>query len=363
MNAPHYSKIHNRFLLNGFHYDQEALKSAAYSFVKEGNRFEQYMGDFLFDWLNPSDTIFLETSGTTSHPKRMEFSKQALVNSAITTGDHFKITVGDRSLHCLPARYIAGKMMLIRSMVLGLSMDLVSPNSNPMEDNKKKYDFAAMTPMQAFNSMSKLQQIRTLIIGGGVVSEPLQKKLLENHINAFETYGMTETLSHIAIRKMTDPRGEFKTLSNIKIKQDERGCLVVDAPLLFIHNLVTNDVIEMINPTHFRLIGRIDNVINSGGVKIHPETLERKLDHIIKLPFFVGSLPDPVLGEKLILAVESKDPKDLDDLVSKIQSSDLLESVEKPKSILMFENFQNTFSGKLIRKDTLNSQPIKVSDL
>ena len=281
MITPDYTKIHNRFQLNGFHYTREDLKMVASSFIKEGDQYEQFMGDFLLDWLNPSSTIWIETSGTTSQPKRMKFEKQALINSALLTGDFFKVGIGDRALHCLPANFIAGKMMLIRAMFLGFSLDMVSPTIRPMSNLKKKYQFAAMTPMQAWNSLSRLNQINTLIVGGGAISKSLREALLKVQGKVFETYGMTETLSHIAFRKIYDPLAEFTLLPNFSISQDKRGCMVINAPHLSIENLITNDNVEILNNSKFRLLGRIDNMINSGGVKIQPEQIE------IMDPFFL----------------------------------------------------------------------------
>ncbi|MGB1020268.1 MAG: O-succinylbenzoic acid--CoA ligase, partial [Flavobacteriaceae bacterium] len=143
MNTPDFTKIHNRFQLNGFHYTREDLKMVALSFIKEGDQFERFMGDFLMDWLNPLPTIWIETSGTTSQPKRMKFKKQALINSALLTGDFFDVGVGNKALHCLPANFIAGKMMFIRALILGLSLDMVSPSSRPMAHLKKKISFCS----------------------------------------------------------------------------------------------------------------------------------------------------------------------------------------------------------------------------
>src|SRR5210317_2665773 len=252
MQIPHYTRIHNRFLLNGYPYDRNGLKEVAYSFIKEGDQYEKYMGDFLMDWLDASETIELVTSGTTASPKRMLFKKQALVNSAIATGEYFNVSVGDSALHCLPANFIAGKMMLIRAMILGLEIDLISPSKNPFHKNEKTYDFVAMTPMQVFHSIEELSRVKKLIIGGAFVSSALQKSLLNARVNAYETYGMMETLSHIAVRTMQDPMSEFRCLPNVTVRQDERQCLIVDAPKLDVVNLVTNDEVELYSPTHFR---------------------------------------------------------------------------------------------------------------
>lgn len=363
MLLPEYTKVHNRFRLNGFHYNREGLKEVAYSFIKEGDQFERYLGDFLMDWLDSSEIIFLETSGTTAFPKRMAFKKQALVNSAIATGNFFNVSVGDTALHCLPANFIAGKMMLIRAMILGFSLDLISPSRNPFHKNEKLYDFVAMTPMQAYHSLSQMAQIKTLIVGGAPISFTLQKALLETGVNVYETYGMTETLSHIAVRTMRDPLGTFKCLPHIKIHQDERQCLVINAPLLDVIDLVTNDQIEIIDSKTFRLIGRIDNLINSGGVKLHPEQIEQSLAEILSHSFFIGSIPDQTLGEKVILAIKDQAGSQWEEIAKKIKTFDRLSAYERPKKLLVYSNFEETHSGKVKRAKTLALKPIFSLDL
>jgi O-succinylbenzoic acid--CoA ligase len=363
MQIPHYTRIHNRFLLNGYPYDRNGLKEVAYSFIKEGDQYEKYMGDFLMDWLDASETIELVTSGTTASPKRILFKKQALVNSAIATGEYFNVSVGDSALHCLPANFIAGKMMLIRAMILGFSLDLVSPARNPFHKNTKTYDFVAMTPMQAFHSLANLDQVKTLIVGGAFVSKSLQNALLKTSVKAYETYGMTETLSHIAVRTMEDPPSEFRVLPYVEISQDDRGCLIVNSDLLQVDHFVTNDAIELKENGCFRLIGRVDEVINSGGIKLHPQQIERKLAEVLSLHFFIGGVADAELGQKVILAIKRTPSLDLNSLIEKIKNHNRLENFECPKSIYVFDEFSETNSGKIKRKETLNTKPNQVLDL
>ena len=363
MNIPHYSKIHNRFLLNGCFYDRNILKEVAYDFVKEGDQYENFLGDFLLDWLDQSNSIYLESSLNTSHPKKLLFKKQSLVNSAISTGNFFGISVGNSALHCLPANYIAGKMMLIRAMILGLEIDLISPSKNPFYKNNKTYDFAAMTPMQAFHSLSELKKVKKLIVGGAYVSSALQQALINAKVNAFETYGMMETLSHIAVRTMTDPISEYKCLPDVKVQQDKQNCLVIDASKLGVDNLLTNDEVELFSPTHFRLIGRVDYVINSGGVKLHPEQIERKLSKNLSFHFFINSVPDSVLGEKVVLVVKDEPEIKLEKLYKQIKKCISLKSNEIPKIIFCFKYFIQTYSGRIKRKATMDQKPHRILDL
>ena len=363
MQIPHYTKIHNRFLLNGFSYDRDGLKMVANSFIKEGDKYEQYLGDFLLDWLDSSETINLTTSGTTGASELISFKKQALVNSAIATGEFFDVNVGDCALHCLPSNFIAGKMMLIRAMILGLQLDLISPSRNPFHKNNKSYDFVAMTPMQAFNSLANMSQVKVLIVGGAFVSKSLQKALLKTNVNAYETYGMTETLSHIAVRTMKDPSSEFQCLPYVEVSQDDRGCLEVTSDLLQVDHYVTNDAIELLGNRRFRLIGRIDEVINSGGIKLHPQQIERKLSQILNMHFFIGGIADEILGEKLILALKYSPSLKSNTILEKIREFSKLETYEIPKSIIILPDFVETASGKIRRKQTLLIDPISVLDL
>ena len=361
MEIPKFSKIHNRFRLNGYFYDRNTLKEVAYNFIKEGDLYETFMGDFILDWLDNSDSIYLSTS--ISKKNKILVKKQSIVSSAISTGDFFKVSVGDRALHCLPTNYIAGKMMLIRALILGLEIDLISPSKKPFYKNEKFYDFAAMTPIQAFHSIPELGRIKKLIIGGAYLSNALQQALIKAKINAYETYGMMETLSHIAVRKMTDPISEFKCLPGIFVGQDNRKCLTVDAPRLDIKNLITNDQVELYSPTKFRLIGSIDNIIKLDDFNIHPEQVERKLSEKISFHFFIDKTAFKSKKEKLTIVIEDNSKINLKKLYHQIKSCKKLEKYEIPKYITLHKKFIQTYGGKIKRKETMNQNPFKVLDL
>jgi O-succinylbenzoic acid--CoA ligase len=202
MNKPTYENVHNQFKLNGFHLDKEDLCRVAYSFIKEGEEFEKPVGNFLLDWFDSKSYVEMETSGTTGAPKRISVSKQAMVDSALATGDFFDLQPGNKALQCLPVKYVAGKMMLVRAMILGLDLEFVAPSSHPLENNEFNFDFVAMVPLQAQNSLAELKKIKKLIVGGAAVSKTLEKQLMKLSTEVYETYGMTETISHIAARKL-----------------------------------------------------------------------------------------------------------------------------------------------------------------
>ena len=347
MNAITYKNVHNHFKLNGFHLDRKDLCRVAYSFIKEGEDHEKSVGDFILDWFDNKSYLELNTSGTTGSPKIIRIEKQAMVNSALATGDFFNLSPGDKALHCLPTKYIAGKMMFVRSFILGLDMDFVAPSSHPMLRNDTEYDFVAMVPLQAQNSLAELKNVKKMIVGGVKMSKSLEKSLSKLKTEVYETYGMTETITHIAAKKIGEKY--FTVLPNIKIYQDNRNCLVIDAPNISNDTIVTNDLVELINEKQFSYLGRIDNVINSGGIKLIPEQIEDKLSHKIQSRFFVSGIQDPVLGEKLILVVEGE-KQVLDE-----STFDELDKYEKPKEVFYVSKFIETHNGKIKRKEIQES--------
>lgn len=355
-------ETHPSFRLNKRYYSNDELSSVAYSLIKEGEPYEGQAGNFLLDWLNEKDYIEVRTSGSTGTPKNIRIRKEFMINSANATGRFFELPAGTTALHCLPSNFIAGKMMLVRAMVLGWHLDLVLPKANPLDRVFKIYDFCAMTPFQLDNSLSRLHLIKKLIVGGGAVSSN-QKDLVQGiATEVYETYGMTETVTHVAARRI-NPRKinedpiPFTILPNVSISVDDRECLVIDAPQVSEEKTVTNDVVEVITPKTFIWKGRVDNVINSGGIKLHPEEIEAKLAPIIAHRFFISSLPDPALGEKLVLMVESDfSETGLKSLEREIKACRNLGKYEIPKKIYFVEKFEETPNGKIHRANTLKSR-------
>ncbi len=355
-------ETHFDFKLDKLHYSNSELREVAYSYIKEGEPFEEQIGNFFLDWLKPSTYIEVQTSGSTGTPKTIRLEKEHMINSAMATSKFFKLPEGTTALMCLPANYIAGKMMLVRAMVLGWHIDLVPPSSNPLDQVFKRYDFCAMTPFQLDNSIGRLHLIQKLIVGGGAVAKKLQQMVQDLDTKVYETYGMTETITHVAAKRLNSNkkkvnRRPFKVLPNITISQDARGCLVIKAPKLSNEVIVTNDVVEILTYKKFLWKGRIDNVINSGGVKLFPEQIERKLDEIIDQRFFITSMPDEALGEKLVLFIESDFSEiNLKTLEQEISSLKSLEKYEFPKKIYFVEKFEETPGGKIHREFTSKSK-------
>jgi len=315
-------EIHHNFSINGKkELDLQDLRQIASSYIKKGEV-----------------------------PKTIKIRKAHMINSAKATGTFFEIEEKTTALLCLSANYIAGKMMLVRAMVLGWKLDTVPPSINPLDVLETHYDFCAMVPLQLRNSINRLHLITKLIVGGGTVSKNLMNLVQEAHTQIYETYGMTETVSHIAVKQLNHLSAKaniFKILPEIKITQDKRNCLVIDAPKLSSETIVTNDVVKLHSPESFEWLGRYDNVINSGGIKLFPEQIEEKLKSKIDKRFFIASQEDNTLGQALILFVEGE-KETLDTSVF-----DELDAFEKPKQVYYISQFSETSSGKIQRKKTL----------
>ncbi len=343
---PTYKNVHTKFKLNGFTLSKDDLCRVAYSFIKEGEPFEKPIGDFLLDWFDDRDYIEMQTSGTTGTPKTIKVNKQAMVHSAMATGDFFDLHPGNKALQCLPVKYVAGKMMLIRAIILGLDLDYVEPTAHPLKNIECDYDFIAMVPMQAQNSLEELKRVKKVIIGGAKISTTLEKQLAKLPTQVYETYGMTETITHIAAKRVGEK--QFTVLPHVTITYDDRNCLVIHAPdIIGEEVVVTNDIVELVNENQFLFLGRIDNIINSGGIKIMPEQVEQKLDGKIDRRFFITAQEDKELGEKVVLVIEGA-PFELDNTIFKT-----LDKYENPKEILFIDQFKETENGKFLRKESL----------
>ncbi len=344
-------KLHPSFRLNGHAYTAEQLKDLAYELVKEGAGYEREIGDFLTDWLSASPTVQANTSGSTGPPGLHLIAKQQMIRSALATLGFFNLKPGNSVLLCLPVKYIGGKMVLVRAMVGGLSLDYVKPTATPLKKKEKVYDFCSMVPKQFLESLEHLSKLRRVIIGGA----PLGQKGVEaaRHLvtEVFETFGMTETISHIALRKINPPEPCFRTLPGITVGLDTRDCLIINAPGLADSPIHTNDMASIISETEFKWLGRYDNIVNSGGIKLNPEQIEQKLQDVINSPFFVTGLPDDVLGEELVLVVEGD--SDNAGLLGRIRDMKSLTPYEIPKKVITARDFVTTGSGKVNRTATL----------
>ena len=342
-------QIHSKFQLNGLSFEgAEEILNFAEGLQEQGDDFEISMANFLEEWLNFETYIFVKTSGSTGSPKKIKLSKNQMIESAKATGTYFKVGEGTKALLCLSADYIAGKMMLVRAMVLGWDLHVVAPEKDALVQYDNPYDFVAVVPYQLHYSLKALEKIKKIIIGGGAISESLESALQLSEVEAFATYGMTETITHVAARRINGfaKSESFHALPDVKFSTDERGCLVISAPKISEEVVQTNDLVTLISPTSFIWIGRADFVINTGGVKIHPEEVERKLESLLKIPFIISSETDEILGEKVVLVVESKGDEKPD--YSQIFS--FLLPYERPKKVYTLSQFPYTETGKIKRK-------------
>jgi O-succinylbenzoic acid--CoA ligase len=312
---------------------------------------------FLQNWFDDSDFILAQTSGSTGKPKNIQLKKMAMENSARMTNQFYGLNADKTALLCLPASYIAGKMMLVRALVGGFNLITIEPKANPFENLKIEIDFTAITPHQLFHSIESLKTktIRKIIVGGSPVTHKLE--IISEAISSelYETYGMTETCSHIALRCFNGIGKSdcFTILDGNSIRLDERSCLVIKAPHLLENEIQTNDIVELIDSKRFRWLGRVDSVINSGGVKIHPEQVEKKLEGIIYSNFFISSLPDDLLVNKVVLVIESEHYTIEKEADLKYRLNSILSKFEIPKEIYFLPNFVYSSSNKVLRKETL----------
>lgn len=275
--------------------------------------------EFLAQWNDTSDVIEVHTSGSTGKPKRLLVEKRRMVNSARITCDFLGLKEGDSALLCMPLDYIAGKMVVVRSLVSHLHLISVMPSSHPLKDITQPIDFAAMVPLQVYSSLQepaereRLMSIRHLIIGGGAIDDSLESQLQQFPNAVWSTYGMTETLSHIALRRISGKKSSlwYSPLDGVDVSLSSDSCLEIFAPKVNPEKLHTNDIAELRTlpdgSKEFRILGRKDNVIDSGGIKIQAEEVERLLRPHLSCGFMITKVSDARLGEAVTILIESDD--------------------------------------------------------
>ena len=326
--------------------------------------------DFLSEWNNDSDRVLVHTSGSTGKPKPMRVEKKRMLNSARITCDFLELNPGDSALLCMSLDYIAGKMVVVRSIERHLHLISVPPSGHPLKDVDEEITFAAMVPMQVYNTLQvpeereRLSRIRHLIIGGGAIDAALEQELqsLPGDIAIWSTYGMTETLSHIALRRINgdEPSEWYQPFDSVHISQTEEGCLVIDAPQVCAETLVTNDIVQIepyiynkVEKLRFRIKGRKDNVICSGGIKIQIEEVETLLKPHLEKPFMLAKKKDGKFGEIAVLLTEDEDIKKVEATVRRLLSDESEKSSDYkkykywiPKEFRYVEHLPLTETGK-----------------
>lgn len=332
------------------------------------------VNDFLQEWNSPSETLLVHTSGSTGKPKPMWVEKQRMLNSAHITCDFLGLRPGDSALLCMSLDYIAGKMMVVRSIERKLRLFSVKPSGHPLSDEsltkmvEMDFDFVAMVPMQVYNTLQvpqereRLSRIKHLIIGGGAIDDALADELRSLPGAVWSTYGMTETLSHIALRRLNGEEASewYQPFDSVGVSLNSDGCLVIDAPLVCSEPLVTNDIAEIkqqetsshssdassslkTSSPHvlFRIKGRKDNVICSGGIKIQIEEVENLLRQHLDAPFLLAKKKDEKFGEIAVLVTESSDLEGVEAICRQV-----LPKYWVPRQYLHFDQLPMTETGK-----------------
>lgn len=310
---------------------------------------------FINEWENEIPYINQYTSGSTGPPKKIEIPKWKMEASAKMTGEFLKLEECTSSLLCISTKYIGGKMLVVRSLLYGLKIHIANTNSNPLKNLNTPIDFVAMVPLQVETTLrknpEKLNLIKHLIIGGAPVSDELIEQIKDFDCKAYSTFGMTETVSHIALKELTSINEPYRAIGNTSFTT-QNDCLVIQSPELGFPNLVSNDIVKLIDDKTFHWLGRADFVINSGGIKIHPEEVERKIKGVINNDdFIISQLPDSSLGNKVIFIGEEHLKSD--DIQEKIEA--VLDKYERPKAYYFIPYLIKTESGKINRIKTTES--------
>lgn len=336
--------------LNGKLFSKEEILQIE---ISEENHYAKVI-HFLKEWFSETDEITVQTSGSTGKPKKINIPKQSFVESAKNTCEYLNLNSKTNALLCIPVNYIGGKMMVIRALVTGYNLVIQEPSSNPLKNPTESIDFIAITPMQAYiiiaDNSKELEAIDTIIIGGGKLNSLTELFISLFKNNVYSTFGMTETVSHIALKRISgkEKSDEYVVFDAYNISQNENNCLVIDCPTLSQNQIQTNDIIEITAKNKFRWLGRKDNIINSGGIKICPEEIEEKLSStLVGLKFYVTSIPDEILGEKLVLKYTNDGFITITPKLGFINSK--LEKHKTIKELIYVDSFDYTENGKLIR--------------
>ena len=315
--------------------------------------------EFLAEWHNDSPVVKVQTSGSTGAPKQMLVEKQRMLNSARITCDFLGLQPGDTALLCMSLDYIAGKMMVVRAIERGMRLIVQEPSGHPLASTHY-IDFAAMVPMQVYNSLQvpeereRLRRIRHLIIGGGAIDESMEAELRTFPHAVWSTYGMTETLSHIALRRLNGPEASdwYTPFPSVRLSLSPDNCLVINAPEVCATPLVTNDIAELIEGDsslgaypRFRILGRRDNTICSGGLKIQAEELECRLRPHLRVPYLITKRPDEKFGEIVVLLTEGS----VDEARQVCER--ILPKFHQPRAYVHVDHIPLTPTGKPARRE------------
>ncbi|MBK9193367.1 MAG: AMP-binding protein [Crocinitomicaceae bacterium] len=320
--------------------------------------FKESVFRFIREWDSYSMEIELKTSGTTGAPKSFKFNKKQLEASAKMTGRFFDFKPGESLLLNLSPDYVAGKLMIVRAIVHDMKLVVAPLKSDPFTEIKElpcRIKLAAFVPVQIHeifsneNSLRIFNQIENVLIGGGVLSKNLEEKIAIQNPKSFASFGMTETLTHFAIRPVDGKTDYYTYLPGVEISVNENNCICIHPNEIVREKIISHDIVELLGKNSFRWLGRSDNLINSGGIKIQPEVIEQKIVHLIQSPFYVTSKKDDRLGEKVVLILESDQKPDHDlELLQKLKEQ--LPEYHAIAEIICVNKIERTDNGKMIRR-------------
>lgn len=346
--------------LDGQRLEGDAILQWADALVASHNdaRWAVEVRDTLRELCTGDGTLTAHTSGTTGPPKEVKLHPNDLRSSARLTGHTFRLKHGDRALLCLPCSFVAGKLMLVRGSVIGLDLHVIDPAGGVLNNLRTddRFRFAAMVPNQLHRALqddrARLErQFHTILLGGGPVSKALEEDVQDLDVEVYHGYGSTETLTHVALRRLNGPRQQqwSEAIGDITFELDERGCLVVHTPHLRTKDHVTNDVVELLDERRFRWLGRVDNMILSGGRKILPEQLEARTAGVLPYAHYFTARPDDRLGECVGLVIETDQPAEA--VVPEVMDllRGVLEDWELPRRVTAVSSIDRTPSGKIKR--------------
>jgi o-succinylbenzoate---CoA ligase len=322
--------------------------------------------DFCRAWLRGESDFVLNTSGSTGVPKPILLQKSQMEASARMTGTALRLPAGTKALVCLNIEYVAGRMMLVRALVLDWAIVVAEPAANPLAELRQDtvIDFVAMVPLQLATCLedestrAKVERCGKILLGGAPIPLSLENKIQKLQVPVYQSYGMTETVSHVALRRVNGPERaeEYQILDGIDFGIDGRGCLWVRGAVTNFNTIQTNDLVELKPEGTFLWLGRVDSVINSGGVKVHLDKLDRVVEQVLNEmhlsnPFFHWYEADEKLGQKLVLFLEKRTVVvNVNELLAKFAS--LVSSYEVPKEVYLVEEFKRTPTAKIDKKAT-----------
>ncbi|MBT9393660.1 AMP-binding protein [Hymenobacter sp. NST-14] len=357
-------------LLNGREFRYADIRQYPANAPRDLNGYEARVLDFVRQWLNGAQEFGLRTSGSTGQPQLVQMKRRQLEASARRTGDYFDLGPGDRMLVCLNCEFVGGLMMLVRGLERNMHLTIVEPQADPLAlvPTAAEFDFASFVPLQlravlAAGHAPRLNRMRAILVGGAAVERSLERELQALRVPLYLTYGMTETASHIALRRLNGPQAQasYRVLPGVTVGQDARGCLTVRADVTDNQLITTNDRITLADDAQtFEWLGRVDFVINSGGVKVQAEKVEQVLEVALTelgLPHraFVAGRPDKRLGEQVTAFLEGPTLPEAQQRQLLALLGGRLAKYEVPRELVFLPAFRTTASGKLDRPATLRS--------